>query len=333
MKNARYFFFALALLNIHSEGYAQAEKTIVVEHFTNTRCSICASRNPGFYNNLNNQPNILHLAIHPSSPYSNCLLNKHNTTENDGRTNFYGVYGATPRLVIQGEVISPSADYASSTLFTPYKSQVSPLLLTVSLAEKENDSLTTTIIVKTVAAHSLGALSLFAAATEKQINYAAPNGEQVHYDVFRRSYFEVTGKTFTPATTVGDSVVLTGTLAKNAAWVISNIYTMVIVSETENKRVVQAARSNTLSISSGLSEKKLLDATVYPVPAGDYLEVTVAGGFKGEAVLYDLQGRTVQKQPYEPGQRIPVEDLSPGIYQLHLTGNSGVVVKKILINR
>ena len=34
---------------------AQVPKKVIVEHFTNTLCSVCASRNPGFYSNLNNQ--------------------------------------------------------------------------------------------------------------------------------------------------------------------------------------------------------------------------------------------------------------------------------------
>jgi len=80
---------------------AQVQKNVVVEHFTNTRCGICASRNPGFFTNLNNNPDVIHLAIHPSSPYSSCVFNQHNSVDNDDRTNYYGIYGGTPRLVVQ----------------------------------------------------------------------------------------------------------------------------------------------------------------------------------------------------------------------------------------
>jgi hypothetical protein len=333
MKSYRHFLFTFLFLQLYAGVQAQVEKNVVVEHFTNTRCSICASRNPGFYTNLGGQSNVLHLAIHPSNPYSNCVLNNHNTSENDARTKFYGLFNGTPRLVIQGEVINVSADYSSAAIFTPYKGQVSPLAVTILLAEQGSDSITTSVIVKTVAANTLGELSLFAAATEEQVNYAAPNGEKVHHDVFRKSYFEISGKTFTPAATIGDSVVLTGIVAKSAAWIASNMYTLAIVSETANKRVVQAARSEALNTSTGFSEKNLLESSVFPVPAGDYLEVIVDGGFKGEAVLYDLGGRIVQKQSFESGQRIPVADLAPGMYQLHLTGSRGIAVKKVSISR
>jgi hypothetical protein len=37
-------------------AHAQVTKKIIVEHFTNTKCSVCASRNPGFHTNLNVNP-------------------------------------------------------------------------------------------------------------------------------------------------------------------------------------------------------------------------------------------------------------------------------------
>jgi hypothetical protein len=98
------------LFFVSSITLAQVPKKVVVEHFTNTRCSVCASRNPGFYNNYKTQAGVIHLAIHPSSPYAACVLSQHNPVENDARTNYYGVYGGTPVLVIQGVVISTSAN-------------------------------------------------------------------------------------------------------------------------------------------------------------------------------------------------------------------------------
>ena len=114
-------FFVLALLQTN---FAQVLQTVVVEHFTNTRCGICASRNPGLFNNLAANPKILHIAVHPSSPYSTCLLNQHNKVENDARTNFYGIYGGTPRIVINGTVMNGS--FTSSTLFDTFKTKTSP---------------------------------------------------------------------------------------------------------------------------------------------------------------------------------------------------------------
>jgi hypothetical protein len=53
---------------VYTQG--QVAKKIIVEHFTNTKCSICASRNPGFHTNLSANPTVQSISIHPSSPYS-----------------------------------------------------------------------------------------------------------------------------------------------------------------------------------------------------------------------------------------------------------------------
>src|SRR5690606_20541686 len=114
------------LMFIYSLVFAQSPRKIIVEHFTNSNCSTCASRNPGFFANLNNHPEVLHMSVHPSAPYSNCLLYQQNATDNDARTNYYGIYGGTPRIVVNGNVVSASTNYSSASIFTNYLSQTSP---------------------------------------------------------------------------------------------------------------------------------------------------------------------------------------------------------------
>ena len=94
----KYIFTLLFATTIMFSSYSQVEKTVVVEHFTNTKCGICASKNPAFYDVLNDYPNVLHIAYHPSSPYSTCAFSMHNHAENDARANYYGVYGPTPQF-------------------------------------------------------------------------------------------------------------------------------------------------------------------------------------------------------------------------------------------
>ena len=177
----------IAILISCQLAFSQVLKKAVVEHFTNTNCSVCASRNPGFYTNLTTQTNVLHLAIHPSSPYPNCLLYQQNTTANDARTNYYGVYGSTPRLVINGTVISASANYSSSAIFTPYLGLTSPASIRIVQEKFNADSIRLTITIKTEAANTLGALLLFVALAEDTVFYTGGNGEPLHFDVFRKS--------------------------------------------------------------------------------------------------------------------------------------------------
>lgn len=219
---------------------AQVPQKVVVEHFTNTLCSVCASRNPGFNSNLNNQSGVIRLSVHPSSPYSACLLNQHNVADNDGRTNFYGIYGSTPRLVIQGTNIPTSANYSASSLFTPYIGQTSPASIRINQTRFGNDSIRAEIIIKTEAAHNLGNLALFVALAEDTVFYNAPNGEIRHYNVLRKALTTVSGVSLSLPANVGDSVVFTFSSPNNPAWNFMRINTFAILQEAGNKAVVQA---------------------------------------------------------------------------------------------
>ena len=157
---------SIAILISCQLAFSQVPQKAVVEHFTNTNCGVCSSRNPGFYTNLNAQPNVLHLAVHPSAPYASCLLYQQNTVANNARTNYYGVFGSTPRLVINGNVISSSANYSSPAIFTPYLGLTSPASIRIVQEKFATDSIRSTIIVKTEAVNTLGALSLFVALAE-----------------------------------------------------------------------------------------------------------------------------------------------------------------------
>ncbi|HTN16524.1 MAG TPA: hypothetical protein VL092_02510, partial [Chitinophagaceae bacterium] len=90
--------FLSFLLFLHADrADAQVPLNSVVTHFTNTKCSVCASRNPGFHKNTAAHAEVTLLSVHPSSPYAACVLSKQNTVDNDALTKKWGVYGATPR--------------------------------------------------------------------------------------------------------------------------------------------------------------------------------------------------------------------------------------------
>ncbi|MCB0530326.1 MAG: hypothetical protein KDC65_17730, partial [Saprospiraceae bacterium] len=92
------FLFAATALSAQSS----AKQYVMIEHFTNTKCPTCASKNPAFYNLINQYPDdIHHISIHPPIPYNTCGLYLANTTENSARANFYGIFG-TPSIAING---------------------------------------------------------------------------------------------------------------------------------------------------------------------------------------------------------------------------------------
>jgi hypothetical protein len=310
--------------------YSQVPKKVVVEHFTNTKCSVCASRNPGFYTNYNAQSGVIHLAIHPSSPYSACVLSQHNAVENDARTNYYGIFGGTPRLVIQGVVISGGANYSSASIFTPYLGQTSPASIKIVQSKFGNDSIRSRIVIKTEASHTLGGLSLFVALAEDTINYTGSNGEPVHYDVFRKSLTGTSGINITLPATVGDSVVYTKSSTVNGAWNFSRIVTLAILQETVSKAVVQSqsvpASSN--NITTGISSYNISNANIAAIVTANGILVKQDKFSENSSItLYDLTGRALlNKMLTNNIETIPVSEISAGIY-LYSIKSKDIIIK------
>ncbi len=302
---------------------------MVVEHFTNTKCSVCATRNPGFYTNYNAQTGVIHLAVHPSSPYSTCVLSQHNAAENDARTNYYAIYGSTPRLVIQGVVISSGANYSSSSIFTPYLGQMSPASIKIRQTKYGNDSIRSRIVIKTEALHNLGNLKLFVALAEDTLNYTGSNGEPVHYDVFRKSLTGATGVNITLPATVGDSVVYSNSSTVNGAWNFYKIFTLAILQEATSKAVVQAqsipASSN--SIITGISNLYLSNSTItVAVTENGILVKQDKFNENNSITLYDITGRALLNRVLTSNiETIPVSEISIGVYIYSIKSKDSVI--------
>ena len=312
---------ALAYLMATAAQAQAVPKAIVVEHFTNTLCSVCAGRNPGFYANLRQQPGVLHIAYHPSSPYRACVFSQQNASENDARTNIYGVYGSTPRLVLNGNAVPAAQDYAAPALFAPYQGHTSPFAVAVALRPTGPDSITATVRLATRAAHAYAGLTLYVALVQDTVFYAAPNGEQRHYDVFRKSFTEVNALALVPATAVGGVVTVTKTVYKNPTWTATRLYATAIVQDAA-QQVVQAAAS--AHFASVLSATRGAAAggpalVIYPNPVTSRLLL------RGEnaalrnltVLIYNGLGRLVRRQAVaNAGEGIGVSELPTGTYWL-----------------
>lgn len=303
---------------------AQVPKKSIVEHFTNSNCSVCASRNPGFYANLNRQANVLHLAVHPSSPYSSCRLYQQNDAANDARTNYYGIYGGTPRLVINGSVIPSGNDYAANSLFTPFINQTSPVSIRIEQRKFGVDSVQSKIIIKTVSANNLNSASLFVSLAENTVNYSGNNGESIHYDVFRKSLTAATGQSITIPRAIGDSVVVVLSSPSNAVWNFNKIYTLAILQETASKSLIQAEASSVYTLENAQAIK-FDKPQIFPNPVESILNLQFKGSEPTTCALFDLSGVEVLKKELNNQQEVSLNlsSLASGIYTLKVTNKDG----------
>jgi hypothetical protein len=325
----------LSFLVLNVSLLAQVPKNIVVEHFTNTVCSICATKNPQLNDNLSNNTNLLRISYHPSSPYSSCLLNQHNVSGNDARTNYYNVYGATPRIVIQGNVESPSINFSNSTIFDDYKDEFTYLKLNLILDSTSiADSIKLRVMTQLVSPIPVGvnSHSLYVGIAEDTIFYSSPNGESTHKNVFRKALNGNSGSIISIPVIVGDSIVKEYTLAKDSEWNIGRVFGYAIVQDPISKSVKQVASSsfvfdNTLlSVESKNSESLELLIT----QSSDLLRIETSG-VENESTykIYGINGELVLKgSHFNNLSLISISILPSSLYILKIEGEKGGVSKK-----
>lgn len=314
----------------------EVPKMVIVEHFTNTRCSVCASRNPGFYNNYNssNSGDMIHLAIHPSRPYSSCVLNQHNSVQNDDRTKYYGVFGSTPRLVINGDVIPASASYNSPSLFTPYKGQTTPISLSLSQEFKGMDSIMVRVVAKVEATHSLGVQNLYVVLAEDTLFYNAPNGENEHFDVFRTSLFGNTGMQVTLPTNEGDSIVFEKTVGIHSDWEEERMFALAILQNDNDNEVTQSARLNAIgdnpNVNSITEMENRIGLNLFPNPVSELLNVRVDVNGIQDYQIISSNGIQVRRGEFEKELRFHTNELPFGLYYIVISNEQGVWTKQFV---
>lgn len=324
MKKSLNTVMALVVVQLLS---AQSPKQVMIEHFTNTRCSICASRNPGFYQTLAGYPQVIHIAYHPSAPYQNCHFSQQNKTENDGRTNYYNTYGSTPDFVLNGKLL-PSANPAiNTTTLDTALNQSSPIEVEVTEVLITADSVQVRIVIRTTGAIPVTNARLFAGVAEEPVLYNAPNGENIHHDVFRKALTDVNGAPFQlPA--LNDSTIATFTYKVQSGWNVNQLHTTAIVQRESDKYVLNADNSERLASPVGMEEVSEEEFSVYPNPFGEQL--TVLSSRKDMNTLIEvsaISGRKYYSQLLTAElQQLSCASWPPGLYFLRM----GNVVKKVV---
>ncbi len=327
----KFFLFFSFILSISIIKAQQVPLNSIVEHFTNTRCSICKNRNPGFHANVFAQKDITHLSIHPSSPYIGCILSKQNTVTNDARTNYYGIYGGTPRLVINGSVISASANYNDAALFNPFQNLTSAFEVKINIKQTNTDSLNYEIQIKKVAESNLNMASLFSGLAEDTVFVDGGNGESEHYHVLRHGNQE----SISLPAAIGTSINITKSVFIKNIWNSKRLFAVAMIQESSNKTMIQSGKSATLSqISSSIREiNGITKLHVYPNPTSDFIYTNDTENYK--YVLINLIGESIQSGEFSSNNAISISGQPNGLYYILLentkTGKSSQA--SIQINR
>ncbi len=306
-----------------------AKRYIMLEHFTNTRCSICASQNPGFFNIIANfEDDVHHISYHPPFPYNNCLFYQANTAQNSARTTFYNILG-TPRVVRNGANSTP-ANQVTATILQGLQGQTSPIGFTVS--ETSGASRTATVQVHTFGeAPSSGNLRLFVAVAEREIAYNSPNGETLHHNVFRKMLTNISGDAFTAAAS-GSTMTLSFPYTIENAWNADEIYVLAFVQNIDTKEVLNSGTRFDPVVTSASEANAASEFKVFPNPVSGLANIQFREPLTGLLSILDARGAVLWNNRIDQVQTTTADmsAFAPGIYILRVQSDQGISQQRIL---
>lgn len=308
---------------------AQAKRYIFLEHFTNSRCGVCASQNPGFFSRLQAYKNEYHhMTVHPPIPYSQCLLYQANPSDNSARANFYGIQG-TPTVVIHG-LTKKNANGVTEAVLNAELNKTSPL--EIKVVETGSQTRSISVEVKTIGMRPSGTYKLYVVALEKELNYASPNGEKLHYNVFRDFVSSVDGDDITLATT-GSSVTKNFTASIQPSWVENQIYVLAWIQDVSSKEVLNSGtKFDGLTATQEFSADQF---NIFPNPVKEQLNIQFKQSLSTDRKLSisNLFGKELYSFQLKNGQNqfhLSVSDWNKGIYFVKIQTGKKLVTKKWL---
>lgn len=305
---------------------SQVERKVIVEHFTNSRCSSCASKNPAFYETLESYPDVLHIAYHPSSPYPNCVFNQHNPAENDHRAYFYDVYGSTPRVVVQGSAIPSQNPLINPQQIDEHVGEASDYKINMTKSELSDDQHKITLEIERVSGTVNEVILIYAGLAEKLVEYAAPNGEDIHHDVFRKVIFFDTANIHP----VGEKKIIEYQYSTQADWNESEIYSFAIIHDGNSLAVKQAGSSLESPSGVGAEQIEELSNVLYPNPTTGMVNINSKYRDRfGKFEFYDLTGKRVKV--FETSGNLDISELDTGLYFVRITERNGRVYSTRLL--
>ena len=305
----------------------QSKKYLTLEHFTNTRCGVCGGSNPGFYNTIKPfEGNFHHMTIHPSNPYSSCVLYQANIAENTERSKYYNTPG-TPTVFFNGTT-SRGAGSVTASQISAELAKTSPIEIRVK--ETGTTTRSVTIEVKVTGLRPSSNYKIYVAAAEKELNYASPNGEKVHYNVFRKFASSASGDVIT-LPVQGSSINLNYSYTVAGTWNESQMYALVWIQDVTTKEILNSGTKFDPT-PTALDETLLPNFKIYPNPVVDNLNLKFDNSISVSSIsLTNIFGREIKTiNPKTPVSQlaIPVSDFVKGVYFIKINSNGKTITKK-----
>ena len=248
-------------------AFAQTQRTVLLEHFTQASCGPCATYNPAIEALINANPGKIIALKHQTSWPGVDPMNAQNPTQVATRVSYYSVTGV-PNSVIDGNYYNGHPASVNQAMVDGAYAVPAPFSLSTSHTfSASHDSIFITVNVQAAQAFTTAnVVKLRVNILERTITFASPpgsNGETSFSWVMRRMIPDDQG--YTIASTWTNAQTQTYTFAVPVPWYIYNVNTLGVVAfiqDNTSKAVHQAAYSVPNS----------------PVPTVNDAQVTALGG-------------------------------------------------------
>jgi len=326
------FVVCFACLSLGAQS--MPKKYVLLEHFTNSRCGVCAGRNPIFYSLIRQYPDdVRHISIHPSVPYNDCKIYLANPTQNNARTAAYGING-TPRVALNGTLVPVSSQLLPAATLQAALGQESPIAIEV-VESGTDPNKTASVTVRTYGDVPPGSYKLFVAVAESTVNYTSPNTETKHYDVFHAMLTHIDGDSITiPA--IGESATFnfshTHTMPNGWLSNFDSLYVLAFVQHATTKEVLNTGTRFDPIFTSTEEAGSPKPVRIQPNPATEVASILLPGEDILRVEMFAVGGQQVRADFTIQADllRIPVSVLAPGIYFVRITGRNGLYTGKFV---
>lgn len=314
MKN---FLVLVGFIGFTALAFGQTvPRYVLVEHFTNTWCPICASRNPALNDLMEKYAQNVHrVSIHPPYPYSGCPLYQFNKTENQDRANYYNIFGS-PSVVLNGGNTLGGTPLVSEEILKKEIQKTSPLAVVVTESNK-----VVTVTLKPNGSIN-GSLRLMVLLAERNLRFTASNGELDHHDVMRKFLTPVTGQEITIPDAKEQK--FTFTYTDQNGWKPEEMYALAFVQNASTHEVINSGTrfdALTTPLKAAIPTQSL---KIYPSIASDLVYIDLPTHTPAGWDIINAQGQIMLKG-VTSGQKIHsiyIGALPHGLYWLKLNRES-----------
>jgi hypothetical protein len=243
-------------------AFAQSQRVVLIEEFTQASCGPCAAANPAF--NALLAPNLTSNKVVGIKYQTNWPgvdpMNTQTQTWVGPRVSYYGVNGV-PNAVIDGVIVPDDCNaYAGypgcltqAEIDAQYNTPSSFTLGLTHTMSSDFDSVFITVnITASQAFTSNGALKLHVALLEREIIFTTPpgtNGELDFYGVMRQMLPNASGTTLNGTWANGDNATFTFAVAKPSyIYNVNELQVAAFIQSDGNKQVQQAAITTPIAL-------------------------------------------------------------------------------------